>query len=89
MGHGPGRRYAASEGGEAMSREKELLAIHDKFVCSLPSQAVDLIGDYGTYDFWADYKAFLCLHYDTVEPRWEAFTRAAILFSRIPGRSKS
>ena len=56
--------------------------IHDSLVNGQRRQMVRQINSYGTYDFWADYAAFLADLY-SVEDAYEHFKDATVSYFHI------
>ena len=57
--------------------------IHDSLVNGQRRQMVLQIEEYGLYDFWSDYRAYLCELYVEDGSRFDYFTDATISYFRI------
>ena len=68
----------------------DVATIHDSLANGQRTQMVEQITEYGDYDFWADYKAFLRNRYhgsvQEMSLSWNYFTDAVISTARIRGR---
>jgi hypothetical protein len=65
------------------NRRLTILAIHANFENGNNKDAVALIKEYGTYEFWADYKEYLDDILTVIKTRYDDFANAVILYSRL------
>ena len=67
--------------------QRQLLEkIHESFANGQGKQAVELIDEYGLYDFWDHYAEYMQAIYQMYEYRYRVFKRAAVTYHRIKNR---
>jgi len=66
--------------------ENKLEIIHESLVNGQRQQMVSQIKEYGLYDFWGDYKAYLQELYNSDTSRYAYFSDATISYFRITNR---
>lgn len=64
-------------------KQKQIEAIHESLVNGQRKQMVEQIDEYGVYDFWYDYRNYLCMLCETLGLVFDYFTDAAISYHRI------